>query len=123
MRLNDGNHLSTNLRSDIKADNKVLGEFREIAVTLPDMNIGTDVDEGFRWVADSLPKLFEFKDALVKIVAVVHRDVLVGRLGTPNLGWDIDNKRAGGREGGRGQSRHGSVIQSRQRHTRKRDAR
>jgi len=31
------------------------------------------------------------EEVIIKFVAVIERDVLVGRLGAPNFGWGIDD--------------------------------
>jgi hypothetical protein len=41
--------------------------------------------------------LFKFEDAVVNVVAIVHRDVAIHRLRTPNLGWNVDDKGPGSR--------------------------
>ena len=37
-------------------------------------------------VADGFPVLLKLKDAVVNVIAVIHGDVTVHRLGAPNLG-------------------------------------
>lgn len=35
-----------------KADNKVIGKFREVSFTFPDMYVGADIDERLRQIAN-----------------------------------------------------------------------
>ena len=93
---------------DVEADDEVLGKFRQIALTIPEMDIGADVNEGFRRVADGLPALLKFKDRVVDVVGVVHRDVAVNRLGSPKLGRHFDCKGIGARKESRERGRCGA---------------
>ena len=77
---------------NIGANDEVLGEFREVPVIVPKVDIGACVNERGRGVADCFPVLLKLKDAVVNVVAVVHWDVAVRRLGAPHLAWDVDYK-------------------------------
>ena len=106
MRLDDVDDLGTNSRVDIESNDKVLFKLGQVALALPDVDVGTNIDEGLGWMANCSTELFKFEDAVVKVVAVVHGYVAVGGLGTPNLGWNIDDKGIGTRE----KVRHGVRI-------------
>ena len=83
-------------RSHIEADDKVLGEFRKVLFFLPDASISSDIDERLRRVADDIAQLFEFTDALLNVVAPMHRNMFVDRLRTPDL-WRSTTKVLAGR--------------------------
>ena len=38
---------SADLRSNVETDDRVLGEFRRVALALPNISASADVDEGF----------------------------------------------------------------------------
>jgi len=76
---------------NVKADEKVLGKFREIALAVPDMDVSANVNERLRRMAEGLAELFEFKHTLVDVVGIVHGDVLIDRFGSPNFGRNFDH--------------------------------
>ena len=100
VRLDDVDNGSANFWGDVDADDKVLGKFREVTLALPDMlDIGADVDEGFRRVVDDFAELFKLKDALIDVVGVIHGNILVNGLGSPNLRQYFDFESTGGDSG------------------------
>ena len=57
-------------------------------------------------MVDGFPVLLKLKDTVVNVIAVIHGDVTVHRLGSPYFGWDVNNKRRRNRwarKEGRGQ--------------------
>ena len=89
-----------NIRGNIGINNKVLGKFGKIPVADPMMDVGSSMGEGYGGVTDCFPVLFEFEDATVDVITVVHGNVMVHRFGSPYLGWHINNKSR--RKGGKG---------------------
>jgi hypothetical protein len=65
------------------------------------MNIGANIDERFGRVADGISELLKFEDAVVDVVAIVHRNITVDGLGPPNFGRYFDNKSTRARLGKR----------------------
>jgi hypothetical protein len=114
--LDDVDNGGTNCRVDVRADIEVLGKFRKVTLTVPEMNVGTDVDEGFRWVTDGSAVLLKLEDALVEIVTVVDRNVAIDRLGAPYLGRNFDGEGTGSRAGIR--KRVGTRVRQQSRHSR-----
>jgi hypothetical protein len=104
VRLDDVDNSSTNFGGNVDADDEVLSKLGEIALALPYMDIGADVDERFRRMADGFTKLLEFENALVDVVGVVHWNILVNRLGSPDLRWYFDDESTSG-DGGDGRQR------------------
>ena len=98
MGLDNVNNGGADFWVDVEADNEVLGKFRQIALTIPEMDVGADVNEGLRRVADDLPVLLKFKDRVVDVVGAVHRNVAVNRLGSPKLGRHFNHKGIGARK-------------------------
>lgn len=92
MGFNDVDNGGAGGKINIKTDDKVLVKFRLVARALPLVNVGANVDEGFRRVADGAAELLKLENTLIDVVTVVHRNVTVNGLGTPNLGWDFDDK-------------------------------
>jgi hypothetical protein len=86
VRLDDSDDRSTDSRGNVGADDEVLREFWEIALPVPKMNIGANIDERFGRVADGITELLKFEDAAVDVVAVVHRNITVDGLGRQILG-------------------------------------
>jgi len=95
MGLDDVDNPVANFWGYIEADDEVLVEFGEISFFLPDMNVGSDINERLWRVADGFAKLFKLKDALINVVAVICRNVFVERLGTPIFCRNFDDKRVG----------------------------
>jgi hypothetical protein len=54
------------------------------------MNIGANIDERFGRVADGIAELLKFEDAVVDVVAAVHRNITVDEIGPPNFGRCFD---------------------------------
>jgi hypothetical protein len=52
-------------------------------------------------VADGISELLKFEDAVVDVVAIVHRNITVDGLGPPNFGRYFDNKSTRARLGKR----------------------
>ena len=63
------------------------------------MNVGAVKNERLGRVAEGLAILFEFEDIVVNIIAVIEGHVAVDRLGSPDLGWYVNDKGAGKRGG------------------------
>jgi hypothetical protein len=108
MGLDDGNNRGTNSRVDVGVNDKILFKFREVTLSIPKVNISTGVREWGWWMANSFAITLEEEDALVNIVAVVHRNVAVSRFGAPHFGRNIDDKsvsRTSGRVSSRGSRR------------------
>jgi hypothetical protein len=101
VRLDDSDDRSTDSRRNVGADDEVLLEFWEIALAVPKMNIGANIDEGFGRVADGITELLKFEDAVVDVVAVVHRNITVDGLGPPNFGRYFDHESTRARLGKR----------------------
>ena len=58
------------------------------------MDVGADVGKGLRWMAEGLAELLELEDAVVNVVAVVHRDIVIDRLGAPQLRRHLNDEGA-----------------------------
>jgi hypothetical protein len=116
VRFNDINNGSANCRVDVGTNIEVLGKFGKVTLTIPEMNIGTDVGEGLRWMANGFAILFKLEDALVDIVTVVDRNVTVDRLGAPYLGRDVNGEGTGSRAGRR--KRVGARVRQQSRQSR-----
>jgi hypothetical protein len=97
---NDIDNSIGNERLSVKADDKVLGEFRQVALRFPDMDVGMDANEGLGCMAEGSTKLLEFEHTLINVVAMVHATAKIDRLGAPNLGRDFDHESAGWRRDG-----------------------
>jgi hypothetical protein len=95
MRFDDVDNGGANVGCDVRADGEVLCKFGKVSLAVPYMDVGADVGERFRWVAEGFAKLLEFEDAVVNIIAVVHRNVTVNRLRAPDLGRNVDGKGTG----------------------------
>ena len=112
MGLNDGSNGGTSGRVGVGADDKVLDELGIVAGMVPEMDIGTDVFERCRRMADSVAILLEQEDVFVDVVAVIDWDVTIDRFGSPDLGWNVDLKGAGNQESvgysGRGMNKRNS---------------
>jgi hypothetical protein len=92
VRLDDSDDVSTDSRGNVGADDEILLEFRKIALSVPKVNIGANINERFGRVADGITELLKFEDAVVDVVAVIHRNITVDGLGSPNFGRDFDHK-------------------------------
>jgi hypothetical protein len=103
----------TGVGRDVRADDTVLLEFRKVAGAVPNMDVGAGIEEGFRRMTNDSTKLFEFKDTVVNIVAIIERDVTINRFRTPYFGWNFDDKSRSGGQGRRQNSRSGREGQSR----------
>jgi hypothetical protein len=97
VRLDDVDNGSADLGSNISPDEEVLGKFRKVARAIPYMNVSSDVGERFRRMAEGFAKLFEFKNGLVDVVAVVEWDVSVDGLGAPYFRGNVDGEGTGSR--------------------------
>jgi hypothetical protein len=60
------------------------------------MDVGAGIGKRCRRVTDSPTVLFEEEYTLIDVVAVIHGDVLIGRLGAPEFGRNSNDKGAGG---------------------------
>jgi hypothetical protein len=92
MRLDDVYDSFTNLWGNIDTDNEVFVELRQVTLTLPEMDVGADIDKRFGRVADGLAKLFKFKDALIDVIAIIHWNIAVNGLGAPDLRRNLDHQ-------------------------------
>jgi hypothetical protein len=101
VRLDDVDDSLTGCWGHVKANDEVLFKFRKIAGTVPKVNVGANIGEGF-----------EFEDAVVNIVAIIHGNITINRLGTPYFRRYFDDKDRRGRQGRR-QSRSGREGKSR----------
>jgi hypothetical protein len=102
MRLDDRDDGSADSGVDGRPDNKTLGEFSDIAVVVPQVEVGARVGKWCRRMADSTTVLFKNEHALVDVVTVIHGDALIVRLGAPKFGRDSNDERAGGAKCSRG---------------------
>ena len=59
------------------------------------MDVGSDVREWFWGMTDRPTELFKFEDAVIDVVAVVHRNVAVDWLRAPEVWRNIDDKSTG----------------------------
>jgi hypothetical protein len=96
MRLDDGDDGGADSGSDGRPNNKILGEFIDVAVVVPQVDVGARIGEWCGRVTDGTTVLFEQEDALIDIVAAVHGNALIGRLGAPKFGRNSNDKRTGG---------------------------
>jgi hypothetical protein len=96
MRLDDGDDGGADGGSDGWPNNKILGELVDIAVVVPQVDVGARIGEWCRRMTDGTTVLFKEEYALIDVVAVVHGNVLIGRLGAPKFGRNSNDKRAGG---------------------------
>jgi hypothetical protein len=112
VRLDDVDDSLTGCWGHVKANDKVLFKFRKIASTVPKVNVGANIGEGFGRMTNGGTELFEFEDAVVNIVAIIHGNITINRLGTPYFRRYFDDKDRRGRQGRR-QSRSGREGKSR----------
>jgi hypothetical protein len=101
MRLDDRDDRRADGRVDGRPDNKILGEFSDVAIVVPLMDIRANVGKWCRRMTDGAAVLFEEEDTLINVVAVIHGNVMVGRFGAPELGRNSNNEGAGGGRGSR----------------------
>jgi hypothetical protein len=109
MGFDDVDNSGTGLRSNVKADNEVLVEFRQVAFALPNVDVGSDINERLGRMADGFAKLLEFKYAVINVVAVINRNVAVDGLGAPDFWRNFDHKSANWWRSGRRSSSGGGV--------------
>ena len=94
MRLNDGDDALASGWVDVRTDDEVLVEFSLVALAIPQTDVGANVGERFRRMAECLAELLEFEDAVVDVVAAVHRDTMIDRLGTPQFRRHLNDEGA-----------------------------
>ena len=56
MEIYDADNSVSNQMIDMKADEEVLGKFRQVMLSLPDMDASTDGNEGIRWIIERFTK-------------------------------------------------------------------
>jgi hypothetical protein len=100
IRLDDGDNASTDGRVGIRINDEILFEFRKVTLAIPDMDVRASVGEGSGGMADGFAVTFKKEYTLVNVIAVVHRDVTIGRFGSPQLGRNINDKGISGRKEG-----------------------
>jgi hypothetical protein len=84
-------------RVEESTNDEVLVKFGKVAFSVPKVNVGAGVGEGSGRVADRTTVLFEKKDAVVDVIAVVHGNVAIDRFRAPKLRRHVDNKGMGNR--------------------------
>ena len=64
------------------------------------MDVRASVEEGSGGMTDGFAVTFNKEYTLINVVPVVHRDVTIGRFGSPQLGRNINDKGISGRKEG-----------------------
>jgi hypothetical protein len=95
MRLDEISDGRSHRWGDVGPYIETLGKLSKVASTVPQMDVGTRVRKRLGGPTNGFAVALEYKYTLVDVVAIVHWDVSINWLGSPKLGWHVDNKCAG----------------------------
>jgi hypothetical protein len=98
IRLDDGDNASTDGRVNIRTNKEILFELGKVTLAIPEMDVRASVGEGSGGMADGFARTFKKEYTLVNVVTVVHRNIVIGRFGSPQLRRDINDKGMSGRK-------------------------
>jgi hypothetical protein len=90
--LNHRFNFATSSEIDMIADAKVLFKFRCITGTVPEVNIGRRGFESSGKATHRFATLSENRQIVIDVVPIIERNMMIGWLGSPHLGWDVDHK-------------------------------
>jgi hypothetical protein len=102
MRLDNCNDGGADRGGSGGVDNEILREFSGVTGLIPEVDIGTGIDERDEGLVDSTTVTFEEENGIVNVIAVIEGNVAIIWFWSPYFGWNFDDEERSDGRGGRG---------------------
>jgi len=85
-------YFTTGGESNVSTDANVLVKFGCVSGAIPEVKVGASRGNSSRDAANRIAVLGEDEEIVVDVVAIIERDITISRLGSPDLGRNVDHQ-------------------------------